>query len=246
MNKSINDLASWLKEEVEFLKDNSSYVGGWNQLGNGLAVVVLWEPGFGTDKRDDVIQAQDDLDYALCAGIKIYNPSDTPDGWNTILDKDGDVLLDTISISPDEDFKELAKDLLKQYDGVKDVDYDKAGHILNNDLEESKKICEDGDSNYGDIISKHFIETYRKPATKQLVKIVSNIVDKVDREYYDYDDIKNVIDICLRVDRDKWVVAEYYCDSPVYFNWDDTMFGFFHDVQSIIEEINRLAEHEHK
>lgn len=244
MNKSINDLASWLKEEVEFLKDNQSYVGGWNQLGNGLAAVVLWEPGFGTDKRDDVIQAEDDLDYALCAGIKIYNPSDTPDGWNTILDKGGDVLLGTISISPDEDFNALAKDLLKQYDGVKDVDYDKDGHMLSNGLEESKKICEDEVSNYDDTISKHFIEVYRIPASKQLVQIVKNIIAKVDRKYYDYDDIKNAIDYCLRVNHDKWEVAEYYCSNPIHFNWDDIMFSFFHDVQSIIEDINRLDANE--
>lgn len=244
MNKSIKDLASWLKDEVEFLKENPNYVGGWNQLGNGLAVVVLWEEGYGKEKRDDVIQNEDDLDYALCAGIRIYNPSDTPDGWNTLWDKDGNVLLDTFSISPDEDFNALAKDLLKQYDGVKDANYGKDGHMLSNDLEESRKICEDDGSNYDGIISKHFIETYRIPASKQLIQIVQNIIAKVDRKYYDYDDIKNAIDYCLRANHDKWEVAEYYCSNPIHFNWDDVMFGFFHDVQSIIEEIDKLDANE--
>lgn len=129
MAMSTKNLARWLDEEVEFLKENQDYTGGYAQLGNGLAVVVLWSPGYGDDERDDVIQAEDNRDYALCAGIKVYNPSDTPDGWTMLSDKEGNILTDETSITPDEDYTALAKFLLDEFSRFETADYDEDGVV---------------------------------------------------------------------------------------------------------------------
>ena len=119
----IKELAKWLKDEVEFLKNNQDYVGGWYDLGNGLAATVLWEEGWGDEIRDDAIQATDNPDWALCAGVMIINKDDTPDGWFMPWDsKTGDLLCETNGITPNEDYEKLASWLLDDYNRLKDAD----------------------------------------------------------------------------------------------------------------------------
>lgn len=159
MAMSTKNLARWLDEEVEFLKENQDYTGGYAQLGNGLAVVVLWSPGYGDEERDDVIQAEDNRDYALCAGIKVYNPSDTPDGWTMLSDKEGNILTDETSIIPDEDYTALAKSLLDEFSKFETADYDEDGVVTGGIKEvdakkdESMNLKEDSSQlHYGDIV----------------------------------------------------------------------------------------------
>lgn len=152
MAMSTKNLARWLDEEVEFLKENQDYTGGYAQLGNGLAVVVLWSPGYGDEERDDVIQAEDNRDYALCAGIKVYNPSDTPDGWTMLSDKEGNILTDEISIIPDEDYTALAKSLLDEFSRFETADYDEDGVVTGGIKEvDAKKDESIKESKKGDI-----------------------------------------------------------------------------------------------
>ena len=125
---SVKELAKWLKEEVEFLKANQDYVGGWFELGNGLGATVLWEQGWGDEKRDDIIQADDNPDWGLCAGVMVINYDDTPDGWFMPWDSEtGDIICETTGIIPDEDYEQLAKWLLEDFDRVKDCDIAKNG-----------------------------------------------------------------------------------------------------------------------
>lgn len=120
---SVKELAKWLKEEVEFLKENQEYVGGWYDLGGGLAATVLWEEGWGDEPRDDVIQATANPDWGLCAGIMLMNLDDTPDGWFMPWDsKTGDIICETTGIEPNEDYEKLAQFLLDDYNYVKDAD----------------------------------------------------------------------------------------------------------------------------
>lgn len=135
---SVKELAKWLKEEVEFLKENQDYVGGWYELSNGLAATILWEEGWGEDPRDDVIQATDNPDWGLCAGIFVVNKFDTPDGWFMPWDsKTGDIICETVGISPNEDYEGLAQFLLDDYNLVKDCDIAKDGEVKC--VEEPKK-----------------------------------------------------------------------------------------------------------
>lgn len=132
----IKELAKWLKDEVEFLKANQDYVGGWYDLGNGLAATVLWEEGWGDEIRDDAIQATDNPDWALCAGVMIINKDDTPDGWFMPWDsKTGDLLCETTGITPNEDYEKLASWLLDDYDKLKAADIKPNGETIFGDPE---------------------------------------------------------------------------------------------------------------
>lgn len=127
----IKELAKWLEEEVEFLKNNQDYVGGWYDLGNGLGAVVLWEEGWGDEIRDDAIQATDNPDWALCAGIMLINRDDTPDGWFMPWDsKTGDIICETTGITPNEDFEKLAGWLLDDFNVVKDLEIKSNGEVI--------------------------------------------------------------------------------------------------------------------
>lgn len=127
----IKELAKWLEEEVEFLKNNEDYVGGWYDLGNGLAAVVLWEEGWGDEVRDDCIQSSQNPDWALCAGIMLINRDDTPDGWFMPWDSEtGDILCETTGITPTEDYEFLAKYLLEDFDRVKDCEIKPNGETI--------------------------------------------------------------------------------------------------------------------
>lgn len=137
--ENLKEVAKFLKDEVEFLKENEEYAGGWLQLSNGLAIVVCWEEGWGKEKRDDAIQSKSNPDYALVAGIKVYNPHDTPDYWTMLSDEEGNIVTETTGITPNENYEHLAKVLLQDFENVKDVDYDEDGVIHMEPKEESCK-----------------------------------------------------------------------------------------------------------
>lgn len=122
-----NDIQKWLMEEVEFLRDNPDYSGSYYRLNNSsinekldLAAVVCWEPGFGEELRDDCIQASDERDFALCAGVKIYNPSDTPDSWDCPIDEDtNDLVCETVSLEESDvtdKFSHIADFIIRSYE----------------------------------------------------------------------------------------------------------------------------------
>ena len=146
----IKELAKWLEEEVEFLKNNEDYVGGWYDLGNGLAAVVLWEEGWGDEVRDDCIQSAKNPDWALCAGIMLINRDDTPDGWFMPWDSEtGDIICETTGIMPTEDYEFLAKYLLDDFDRVKDCEIKPNGETI------CKKESEDDDDSWDEKANKN-------------------------------------------------------------------------------------------
>lgn len=121
------DLQDWLKGEVEFLRDNENYSGSYFKLNNSsiyetedLAAVICWESGFGEEHRDDCIQSEEEPDYALCVGVKIYNPSDTCDAWDAPIDEDtNDILCDTISLDESDitdKFSHIADFIINSYE----------------------------------------------------------------------------------------------------------------------------------
>lgn len=237
--KSVKDLSKWLKDEVEFLKENPDYVGGWNQLGNGLAAVVLWAEGYGDEKRNDVIQSEDDPDWGLNAEIRIYNPSDTPDGWIGLYDENGDIVTESSSISPNEDYDKLAQWLLGIYDKVKDVDYDKEGNITSKAKEEGKEDMKEGysTSKYKDIIAEHFDYT----PDFDFLDVVSDIIDRVD-DFNDEEDIWQALDDGLIYNAKQWIVAIHYCSAPGDLVWDDVLMELSNDIQAICSKIASSTE----
>ena len=128
---TIDNVAKWLKESTDWLIDNQQGCCTL-KLNNRLAICVGWSAGYGDEPREDVIQAIDNLDYAINAGIKVW----TSDDMRTDLDyinfpykENGDVYNDAISLSEDEDFKWLAEVLITDYEALEGLEIDKDGLV---------------------------------------------------------------------------------------------------------------------
>ena len=135
MNKK--EIAKFVQESVEWLVENQMGCCRY-KLDDHLAIFVGWSAGYGNEKRDDVIQAKDNLDYGINAGIKVWTSDDmwTDFDWlNFPYYKDGDVLDMDCAISPQEDYERVAKYLLKMYNEVKEFDMTDGGMILPREVE---------------------------------------------------------------------------------------------------------------
>ena len=259
----IKELAKWLEEEVEFLKNNQDYVGGWYDLGNGLGAVVLWEEGWGDEIRDDAIQATDNPDWALCAGIMLINKDDTPDGWFMPWDsKTGDIICETTGIAPNEDFEKLAKWLLEDYDRVKDAEIKPNGETIfpkkeetpveepaeaevEESLKEDKKVIKEDKeyitSPYKDVIAEYFDYS----SSFEFLDVVASIIGRIDN-FSDDEDIYQAIDDELIYTYDQWKVLEEYC-TPQDANWEVAFESLCNDIFSIcanIADAHRNADDE--
>jgi len=149
---NIRDLSIWLEKQVKFLIKNQDYVGSWKKIDEYYCFVVLWEEGFGREEREDVIQLKDNRDYALVAGIKIYENNNTVDYWMyPWTNEDEMVAVETTSISQNENYVSLAKYLLTNYEkylkdtvpgpnGSIDYSYDEPPpHAVELDVDEALK-----------------------------------------------------------------------------------------------------------
>lgn len=130
-------IAQFVKESVEWLIENQEGCCKY-QLNDHLAIFVGWSGGYGKEPRNDVIQAKDDPDWGINAGIKVW----TSDYMQTDFDwinfpyyKDGDVLDMDCSISTQEDYERVAKHLLNMYNEVKELDMKDDGTILPREVE---------------------------------------------------------------------------------------------------------------
>ena len=128
---TMDNVAKWLKESIDWLIDNQQGCCTL-KLDDRLAICVGWSAGYGDEPRKDVIQAKDNPDYAINAGIKVW----TSDDMRTDLDyinfpykENGDVYTDTISLSENEDFDWLANALITDYEALEGLEIDKDGLI---------------------------------------------------------------------------------------------------------------------
>ena len=103
------------------------------KLDNRLAVCVGWSDGY-YDDDDSVIHAENDPEWGMNAGIKVW----TSDSMRTDFDyinapynKDtGDVWDTSVSISPNEDYASLASYFEEEYDKMKEYEIEKDGKIV--------------------------------------------------------------------------------------------------------------------
>ena len=103
------------------------------KLDNRLAICVGWSDGY-YDDDDSVIHAENDPEWGMNAGIKVW----TSDSMRTDFDyinapynKDtGDVWDTSVSISPDEDYASLASYFEEEYDKMKEYEIEKDGKIV--------------------------------------------------------------------------------------------------------------------
>ena len=131
MEFTMDNIAKWLKESTDWLIDNQQGCCTL-KLDDRLAICVGWSAGYGDEERDDVIQAKDDRDYAINAGIKVW----TSDYLRTDFDyinfpykENGYVFDDAYAIAEDEDFEWLANALITDYEILEKLEIDKYGLI---------------------------------------------------------------------------------------------------------------------
>ena len=131
MEFTMDNVAKWLKESTDWLIDNQQGCCTL-KLDDRLAICVGWSNGFGDEPREDVIQAIDNLDYAVVAGVKVWTSDDMRTDFDFInfpYCKGGDVYDDTYTIAKNEDFDWLANALITDYEVLEGLEIDKDGEI---------------------------------------------------------------------------------------------------------------------
>ena len=131
MEFTMDNVAKWLKESTDWLIDNQQGCCTL-KLDDRLAICVGWSNGFSDEPRKDVIQAIDNLDYAVVAGVKVWTSDDMRTDFDFInfpFCKGGDVYDDTYTIAKDEDFDWLANALITDYEVLEGLEIDKGGEI---------------------------------------------------------------------------------------------------------------------
>ena len=131
MEFTMDNIAKWLKESTDWLIDNQQGCCTL-KLDDHLAICVGWSNGFGDEPREDVIQAIDNLDYAVVTGVKVWTSDDMRTDFDFInfpFCKGGDVYDDTYTIAKDEDFDWLANALITDYEVLEGLEIDKDGEV---------------------------------------------------------------------------------------------------------------------
>ena len=131
MEFTMDNVAKWLKESTDWLIDNQQGCCTL-KLDDCLAICVGWSNGFSDEPREGVIQAIDDLDYAIVAGVKVWTSDDMRTDFDFInfpYCKGGDIYDDTYTIAKDEDFDWLANALITDYEVLEGLEIDKDGEI---------------------------------------------------------------------------------------------------------------------
>lgn len=129
----LTKIAKFVKDSVEALQEEQQGCCTY-RLDERLAVCVGWSAGYGDEERDDVIQAKDDPDWGINAGIKVWTSDAamlTDYDWiNFPYEEDGDVWDMGLSIEPNDDYEKIAKSLLEWYNEVNAFTIDDDGKIL--------------------------------------------------------------------------------------------------------------------
>lgn len=132
MEFDVKEIAKWLEQSVKDMQE-SEWSGCWYELDNGLGICIYWADGWGDEPRDDVIQDKEHPDYGLVCGIKVLDKEDQsgsgPYYWNFPYFENGDVATEDTGILPNEDFEKLAKQMLDDFNSVKDFEIDEKGLI---------------------------------------------------------------------------------------------------------------------
>ena len=125
-------LSQWLKDSVNCLIDHQEGCCTY-KLDDHLAVCVGWSGGYEDEPDESLIQAIDDLTFAINAAIKVW----TSDSMRTDLDyinvpyyENGDVVDTAVSISEDEDYDKLTEYFLEEYERLKDLEIRDDGLII--------------------------------------------------------------------------------------------------------------------
>ena len=247
MKYTVREVAKFIKESVDWLIEQDMGCATL-KLDDRLAVCVGWSAGFGSEKRDDVIQSKSEPDYAIMAGIKVWTSDDMRTDYDFInysYYKDGDVNDISLSIGPadaKDDFLSVAKALVRDYEQfLKDLEISEDGEITEKSVKESKNLKEDKNaltnSKYKSLIGKYFDYSY----DFKFLDVVANVLDRVD-DFSNEEDIYQAMDSELIYDEDLWTILKFYSSSAREVNYEKAMNDFSSDIFALAQEILKEKE----
>lgn len=235
-------ISKFIKDSVDWLIDEDMGCTTL-KLDDRLAICVGWLPGYGKEKRDDVIQSVSEPDFAINAGIKVYTSDDMRTDYEFInmpYYDNGEVLQTDVSIEPDEDYDKLAEYFLKEYDGMKDLEIEEDGRIIEK-KDESLKENTDNDyyskSAYKDLINDYF----EYSVEFRFLNIVARILSRID-DFSNEEDIDNAIDDEMTYTASKWEVYEFYVEDPEKDYHDEAFMSFRYDIFTLADKIVKQSE----
>ena len=135
----IREVAKFIKKSVQWLQQTDEGCCTY-KLDDRLAICVGWLDGYGEEIQDCLIQSESEPDFAINAGIKVWTSDAsmlTDYNWiNAPYEENGDVWDTDITISPNENYEELAVWLLKEYHKMDNLILDEEGKIIGRSDEE--------------------------------------------------------------------------------------------------------------
>ena len=143
------EIVNFIKESVDWLQREQQGCCRY-KLDDRLAIFVGWSAGYGDEKRDDVIQAKDNLDFGINVGIKVWTSDDmwTDFDWlNFPYYNNGDVEDMSLAVAPNENYETLTNSLLEWYEDIKGLEISRNGEILSHRCKYCGEITNGTDEN---------------------------------------------------------------------------------------------------
>lgn len=129
-----NEIAKFLKDSVEWLIEQDEGCSTY-KLDDRLGICVGWQDGY--DPEDELaIHSATSPQYAIVAGIKVYTSDDmrTDYDWiNYPYFANGEVMDDSVTIEPTENYDKLARYFSKEFDAMKDWEIEEDGLVIKSD-----------------------------------------------------------------------------------------------------------------
>lgn len=138
---SLEEVKRFIKDSIDWLKEEDMGCTTL-KLDDRLAICVGWLSGYGDEKRDDAIQSEQEPDFAINAGIKVWTSDDMRTDYEFInmpYYDGGEVVETDITLdSADEKdgYEQVAKWLLDQYEDLKDLNIEEDGRIVEEEVKE--------------------------------------------------------------------------------------------------------------
>lgn len=129
------EVATFLKDSVEWLIDEQMGCSTY-KLDDRLGICVGWESGFDAND-EDVIHSNDEPTWAIVAGIKVYTSDDMRTDYDWIsypYFANGDTVDTSVSVSPNENYDELANYFIGEFEGMKDWEIEEDGLVIKSDI----------------------------------------------------------------------------------------------------------------
>ena len=215
----VGDISKFLEKSVNGLI-NGDATNYRYKLDDRLAIFVGWSEGYGDEKRDDVIQDENDLDWGINAGIKVWTSDDmwTDFDFVNFPYYDNGIVVDTAaSITEDEDYEHLARYFVAEYNKMKDLTIDEDGRIIEDSTYEEDELDES------------FLNETDDVDSKKCADILNNWIDWEEANY----DSDNALDQLRSLQTEKAITEKEY--DFIVKNWDDLLQENFGEEDKVEE-----------